>query len=316
MTRAIVAVPTPEEMEYARLLIEIEVRRCYLASLEAERAALEGALSRFAVAVRDRIGGLKDEIRATRLKIEEVRRRVARLKADPDADPRDVERQVAEELAARDADAQAAAEAFRRAFADGEAEAPPDGSPPHAKQVRSAHDAEILRLYRELAKRFHPDLAPSPDERHRREAVMLKINVAYRDRDLSTLQALMLEAERAVAASPSRLNRERLRWAFRELARLDREITHVQARLDLLRRSDTYALWQSPSVSDAALDDLEAKTLARLKRERDRLEEATLLYQRLVARRRRIELIRRRYAGVSPNGRSPAANYAAPPASD
>jgi ElaB/YqjD/DUF883 family membrane-anchored ribosome-binding protein len=146
--------------------------------------------------------------------------------------------------------------------------------------------------------------------------MMLKINVAYRDRDLSTLQALMLDAERAEATSPARLNRERLRWAFRELARLDREIAHVQARLDLLRHSDTYALWQSPSASDAALDDLEAKTQARLQRERDRLEEATLLYQRMIARRRRTELIRRRFVATTPNSHSPAARFAAPPASD
>jgi hypothetical protein len=303
-------------MEYARLLIEIEVRRCYLATLEAERVALEGALSRFAVAVKDRIGGLKEEIRATRQKIDEVRRRLARLKADPDADPLEVERQVAEEMTAHEADEQAAARTFRRALGD-DTDAVPPGWPNATERPRvDGQNAEILRLYRELAKRFHPDLARSPEERHRREAMMLKINVAYRDRDLSTLQALMLDAERVEATSPARLNRERLRWAFRELARLDREIAHVQARLDLLRRSDTYALWQSPSASDAALDDLEAKTQARLQRERDRLEEATLLYQRMVARRRRTELIRRRFVAATPNGRSAAANYVAPPASD
>lgn len=299
-------------MEYVRLLIEIEIRRCRVAALEAERAALESALSRFAVAVKNRIGGLKEEIRATRAKIEEMRRRVARLRADPDADPVEVEREIAEELAAREAEARAAEEAFRRAFS-GEGNGAADAERA-ARDHFAAQDAEILRLYRELAKRYHPDLARTPEERQQRAAMMLRINVAYRDRDLSALQAMMLEAERAAAVSPARLRRERLRWAIRELDRLDRQIAELEARLELLKRSDTYALWQSPSSSDAALDELEAKTLARLKRERDRLQEASNLYHRMVARRRRTELIRRRTA--IRNGHAPMPSVAMPPMSD
>ena len=54
-SRAIVAVPSPEELAYAGLLIEIETRKRRLAGLEAERVTLESALSRFAVAVKDRL---------------------------------------------------------------------------------------------------------------------------------------------------------------------------------------------------------------------------------------------------------------------
>jgi hypothetical protein len=65
-----------------------------------------------------------------------------------------------------------------------------------------------------------------------------------------------------------------------------------------MRRSDTYALWRAPEQSEAILDDLETKTKERLKREQSRLDEANTGYQRLIARRRRAQLIRERTADL------------------
>jgi tetratricopeptide (TPR) repeat protein len=290
-SREIVAVPSPEELAYAGLLVDIETRKRRLAALDAERTTLESALSHFAVAVKARIGGLKDEIRQTRLQLEEIRRRMIRLRNDPDADPIEVEREVAEELYARAEEARAEEEATR--FED-------VGNAPPARPPRreAAIEAEILRVYRELAKRYHPDLAQNPEERRQRAETMLKINVAYRERDLVALQKLLLEAERARPAVPRRLHRQKLSWAHREIARLDRAIIELEAKLGLMRRSDTYVLWRSPDQSDAILDDLEAKTKDRLTRERGRLDEATTGYQRLLTRRRRAQLLRERTANL------------------
>jgi hypothetical protein len=306
---AIVAVPSPEELAYARLLVEIETRKRYLAGLESERATLEVALSRFAVAVRARIGALKDEIKLIRQQLEEIRRRTIRLRGDPDADPVEVEREVAEELAARRDEARAEEEATR---VDGGGEAPS----PRPPRREAAIEAELQRLYRELAKRYHPDLAREPEERRRRAEAMLRINVAYRDRDLVTLQKLLLEAERAGPAAPLRLHRQKLAWAHREIARLDREIAELEARLSLLRRSDTYALWRNPDQSESILDDLEAKTNERLTRERGRLDEATTTYQRLLARRRRAQLLRERTADLRTGRVTVGIPVGAPTASD
>lgn len=296
-TREIVAVPTPEELAYAGLLVDIETRRRRLAALESERATLESALSRFAVAVKARIGGLKEEIKQTRLQLEEIRRRTIRLRNDPYADPVEVEREVAEELYARAEEARAEEEATRF-------EELGDTPPAHAPRREAAIEAEILRAYRELAKRYHPDLAPNPDERRQRAETMLKINVAFRERDLVALQKLLLEAARARPAAPLRLHRQKLAWAYREIARLDRAILELEANLGLMRRSDTYVLWRSPDQSEVILDDLEAKTKDRLTRERNRLDEANTGYQRLLARRRRAQLIRERTADLR-SGRVP-----------
>jgi hypothetical protein len=291
-TREIVAVPSPEELAYAGLLIEIETRKRRLTGLETERATLESALSRFAVAVKDRIGGLKEEIRQIRLKLEEIKRRMIRLRDDPTADPVEVEREVADELYAQRDEARAEEEATRFEEVGG------DAQPVRPPRREAAIEAEILRLYRELAKRYHPDLAQNPEERHERAETMLKINVAYRERDLVTLQKFLLEAERTRPAAPLRLHRQKLAWAHREIARLDRAILELDAKLGMMRRSDTYALWRAPEQSEAILDDLETKTKERLKREQSRLDEANTGYQRLIARRRRAQLIRERTADL------------------
>jgi hypothetical protein len=259
--------------------------------LEAERDTLESALSQFAVAVKSRIGGLKDEIRQVRLQMEEIRRRMVRLRSDPDADPADVEREVAEELYGERDEAKAEEEATRF---EGDAGAPPVR--PHRREA--AVEAELLRAYRALAKRYHPDLAPDGDERRQRADMMLKINVAFRERDLVGLQKLLLDADRDRPTVALRLHRQKLAWAHREMAQLERSIADLESRLQMMRRSDTYTLWRAPDQSDFILADLETKTRERLAREKTRLDEATTGYQRLLARRRRAQLLRERTASA------------------
>ena len=76
-----------------------------------------------------------------------------KLRADPIATPADVEREVAEEMA--QAEAELNGEFINRqngANGTESATCPPPRSSPET-------EAEVLRLYRELAKRHHPDLA-------------------------------------------------------------------------------------------------------------------------------------------------------------
>jgi hypothetical protein len=307
---ALVAVPSPEELAYARLLIDIEVRRMRVSALDQERETLESALSRFAVAVKNRVGTLKDEIRQARLSIEEMRRRVSRLKADPDANPADVEREVHEELHGKTEEVPFGEEPPHFDEASGER---PSARPPRRD---SATEKELIRLYRELAKRYHPDLATDPVERDERDAIMLQINIAFRERDLAGLQKLMLEAESVRPAVAIRLHRQRLAWAIREVTRLDRQIVDLAAKLEMMRRSDTYTLWKTPDQSDKVLDDLEIRTQERLTREKTRLEEAAATYQRLAARRRRALLLRERIAAPPPPRTPLSARMTATQASD
>jgi ElaB/YqjD/DUF883 family membrane-anchored ribosome-binding protein len=77
-----------------------------------------------------------------------------------------------------------------------------------------------------------------------------------------------------------------LLWAHRQIARLDGQIDDLQAQLNLLRRSETYTLWHSPDSSQQSLVDLELRVRERLTREKDRLDEAKIDYDRLRRRRK------------------------------
>ena len=278
MTSQLAYTPLPEELELAQLLVTLEERRGCLAKRDAERAELEMALTRFAAQVKSRVGDMKDEIRNHRAKLEEIRQRVQRLKADPDAAPADVERSIAEELEGEEEPEPLTG--FR-----GRPDGPPSGSMPATPPASPQTMAEVLRLYRLLAKRHHPDLATSPAERERRTELMLRVNIAYRDHNLTALRALMLEVHMDLPLVSSDLCKQRISWAKHELQRLERELRVVEHRVDSLLSSDTYALWTSELLGQSALDDLEQRTSERLLRERSRLDEASSQYARMAARR-------------------------------
>jgi len=277
--QAIVAVPTQETREYVQLLIEVEVRKRRIALLQAERAELELALTTFAVELKGRVGGIRAELKRVRLQIAEHRRRIERLKGDDTLDPATVEREVAEEFAERIQAEQASEDASRREDAAIE-------RPRRNHRLDANTEAEILKVYRELAKRFHPDLARNDRERSRRAEIMLRINVAYSERDLLTLQTMAKDAEANEPGFTSRSDVDRVLWAHRVIARLDMQLADLDAQLGLLRRSETFTLWRSPDSSQQSLIDLEARVRDRLTRERDRLDEAIIDYNRLVRRRR------------------------------
>jgi hypothetical protein len=290
VTSELFRAPTSDELELARLQVELESRRSELERLEAKRDTLEIALTRFAADVKVRIGDVKDEIRRIRRELEEMRQRIARLRSDPMATPADVERDVAEEMA--QAEAELNGEFINPNNGNGHARRNLPTRPMSSLET----EAEVLRLYRELAKRHHPDLARSSAEREQRTELMLRINVAYRDRDLATLQSIYLQVQLDSPLAPEELCRQRLSWTRHEIARLDREVRAIIMRMETLTGTDTYSLWQSEERGEPALEELAVRTRQRLSRERERLDEATAQYDRLAVRR---QVMQRRAASRS-----------------
>lgn len=265
--------------EYARLTIEIEIRKIIIADLQNDRDALERTLTMFAVELKSRVGSMRVELNRVKRQVAEYRRRLERMRENDLLDPEQVEREVAEEFAEQ---AQREREAEEQAAREGQRI---DVQRPRP-QLDAETEAEILRLYRELAKRFHPDRARTQEDRERRTEIMLKINVAYSDRDLVTLQAMAREAETADPTSNVLTDEERVSWAHRVIARMNLQITELTQQVEMLRESETYQMWKSPDQGAQNINQVEKRVKDRLNRERDRLDDAIIDYNRLVRRRR------------------------------
>jgi hypothetical protein len=110
------------------------------------------------------------------------------------------------------------------------------------KKARSPKQEEKIRnLFRELAKRFHPDLTNDSAEKKWREEVMTKVNQAYANRDLKTLQALSEQPDRP-APSAMQTREQEIASLKVELKRLDSVIADLKARIRHLEESPAWQL--------------------------------------------------------------------------
>lgn len=275
MSRSIVRTQTPEEREYGRFLAEVEARKHRAADLQAELEALKTALSRFEAEYHARVGTLFVELDRARLAADGYERRIAALQGDPSADPNRVEEAVRDEFAGRCEEVRREEEEnrrYERAFKR-ERERP---------RLDVAAEDEVARLYRELARRHHPDLARTEEERRRREPLMRRVNAAFRDRDLAALRALEPEAEADDPAFEARSLGEKLVWAIREVARLGGVVEELEAELVAVRASETHQLWRRQEAGEQVIEALEMDLREELGGVRDRLAELIATYRHVV----------------------------------
>ena len=116
----------------------------------------------------------------------------------------------------------------------GSAGAGPDGGGPAQPVIPQAPqrirpDREAQRLYRDLARRAHPDLAQDPAEQQLRGVFIARVNAAYARGDVLELAALAEEwaggtgdSGAPLSGSPERADwlRQRLEWLTARLARV------------------------------------------------------------------------------------------------
>ena len=142
------------------------------------------------------------------------------------------------------------------ATAEGQIEVPP----------RFTTDA-VRKLFRDVAKAIHPDLAGDEDARDRRHSLMIEANEAYAVGDEERLRSILLAWENspeAVQGTDPEAMREKL---TRRIAQIEEQLNAYAAQLAELRHS---ALWKLKAMVDEAAaqgKDLVAEMVARLKRD-------------------------------------------------
>jgi hypothetical protein len=249
-----------------RLLDELQPRLVEAEALLSERMA---AISAFEFQVRSRLEPLTRRLDDLQYEIDGLRRQLRSYHHDPldweEVPPGD--RGAGDQWRFDETSSAAASGAFR--YRSQPANAP--------KTLKPQQRATLKQLYRQLARRFHPDLAYDDADRAYRTDLMMAINAAYAAGDIEWLERLALEPAHVTTAS---LTTQELAEALeREVERCRRRLLEIDKEMATLERHDSAQLMKRAERAATQGRDLLAELATDLRRriaekmiERDVLE--------------------------------------------
>ena len=125
----------------------------------------------------------------------------------------------------------------------------------------------IRKLFRDVAKAIHPDLAQEHDARDRRHALMIEANRAYALGDEEQLRAILQAWERSPeAVTGTDLDAARLRL-MRRIAQIEEQLTFLAGDLAALKESSLWKLKVMVDEEAARGQDLIQDMIRRLNRD-------------------------------------------------
>ena len=242
----------PEEQQLEEQIALTEAR---WVDAEVEVETLRVELDNFALVHHQRLGPMY-------VRLDELDALIAEARAARTGDPEDIRRafearnivEPMPDLEAFFAEADAAAE-------DG-ADAEQPVMPQAPQRIRP--DKEAQRLYRDLARRAHPDLAQDPDEQRVRGVFIARVNEAYARGDVLALAALAEEwaGETGDDGAPASGTPERTAWLRQRLDWLNARLARIEAtRAELADSPMGQLLMLLPDDPDALLEVLAEQLL-------------------------------------------------------
>jgi peptidoglycan hydrolase CwlO-like protein len=214
MATEIIKNQTPEERE-------LEKKQAELSSLEAELIQREL------------------DVATLRAELADFESRYLRTVGVLYAELDEIEAQIAEAQARRrPSDSKAQEQATRaRAQAQESAQTARPAAEPRPKPTEN-----LKKLFREVAKCIHPDLATNDTNRERREKLMAEVNLAYENGDEAKLRSILADWE----SSPDTVEGEgvgaELIRVIRKIAQIQKRLTDIDAEIQQLNTSDLYQL--------------------------------------------------------------------------
>jgi curved DNA-binding protein CbpA len=129
-------------------------------------------------------------------------------------------------------------------------------------------EKQFKRLYRRLARRYHPDLARDQDEREIRNVQMAALNEAYEARSLIELAALAGNAKDPTGAGEvAGTDQQMIKILKKELATVRRRTLLIQNELENLHNLPTVQLSLQVKIARRSGRDLLAEMARDLKRQ-------------------------------------------------
>ena len=136
-------------------------------------------------------------------------------------------------------------------------------------ESKSKPTESLKTLFREVAKRIHPDLATNDADRVRRQKLMAEANRAYEDGDEVRLQAILTEWE----TSPELVEGEgvgpELIRVIRKISQIQRRFVEIEAEMQQVKTSDLYQLWSRTEEAKNQGRDLFKEMASQVEREID-----------------------------------------------
>jgi chromosome segregation ATPase len=233
--------------------------------IEAEATLAEqiSALNAFDFQVRGRLGQLTARLNSLTTEIKQYRQQLRRRAYGwQDGDPESLNWTTADFDAGESGD-------YRYM---GSAQTPP------TTPLAAEETADFKKLYRQLAFRFHPDMADSEEDRAYRTQIMMKINAAYAASDLAALEQLAQEPDLA-PLTPDATPQQLAESLYREVGRVRHRLAEIKEELAKLERHERTKLMRRAERAAASgrdlLDELTAELKAAIERklvERDILK--------------------------------------------
>jgi hypothetical protein len=134
-------------------------------------------------------------------------------------------------------------------------------------QARFQFTEKLKKLYREVARRFHPDLAADDEERHHRHQLMIEVNRAYEAGSEERLQELLdagmsfQELGQKAGASAE------LALTLRQIAQARGRLMAIDAEMAEIKASEIYRLKVRAEQAEALGRDLLADLAAQIERQ-------------------------------------------------
>ena len=236
MENVIARSKTPEEQELEKKLAELSALEVELTERELELATFQGQLNAFEREYLRVVG-----IRYARL--DEIEAEIAKYLAFLNPNNSTVRKQAEEAWAKAQDTKRAASEDVTNSESSG-----------NFKPWES-----LRKLYREVAKRIHPDLTTDKTERLRRQQLMAEANQAYENGDEDRLRAILDAWENSPNLVQGQGVGAELIRTIRKIAQVKERLKAIEGEIEALKRSTLYQLREKFIAAQQADRDLLAE---------------------------------------------------------
>lgn len=145
------------------------------------------------------------------------------------------------------------------------------------------HSDKLKRLYREVARKFHPDLTSCPQERQHRHQLMVEVNRAYESGAEERLQELLEAGASLETVETKGAMSAELILLLRKMAEAKQRLVEIEADIAEIASSEIYKLKlrveQSEAIGIDLFADLILQVDRQIKKAQNRLFHLQLIYQ-------------------------------------